>query len=354
MKNLKFLLVPFAIIGFLVGNLNPVEATAAIGLAVAAPLLKTRINTGTPHVAALTKEIWVQFIMGAIFKANAFLTFSFNADEHVLAGKVVHIPQAGAPSPVTKNRSSLPASVSKRSDTEVTYPLDEFTTDPRVVVNAETVELSYDKMESVTKDDMSGLRQTIAENIIIAWCPSSASQIIRTTGADTAAHMPSATGTRKGFITGDLKRAMKVFNKQDIPQEGRYAMVDADMYDQIIDSLTEKQEKDFSRAYDEKNGILGKLHTFNIIMRSTVAAYDNATTPAVKAYGASGATTDNAVCLCWHEDAVERAIGEIKAFDETDSPIYYGDIVSFLARAGGRIRRADEKGVLAIVQAAGA
>ncbi|NBT57479.1 hypothetical protein EBT16_01730 [bacterium] len=79
----------------------------------------------------------------------------------------------------------------------------------------------------------------------------------------------------------------------------------------------------------------------------------NAATPVVKAYADPVVATDNDAVLCWCEEVVERAVGEINAFEQIKSPVYYGDIYSFEVRMGGRIRRSDEKGIVAIVQAAG-
>ena len=47
---------------------------------------------------------------------------------------------------------------------------------------------------------------------------------------------------------------------------------------------------------------------------------------------------------------IHRAQGEVKAFESEGDPTYYGDIYSFLVRAGGRILRSDSKGVAALVQ----
>lgn len=301
--------------------------------------------------SAVQVEIWGRYIMGAIFRNNEFLNYCFKADDYVLQGKVVHIPQAGGTAGVTKNRSSLPATVTKRTDTDITYPLDEFTTDPRLIPHADTVELSYNKMDSVMTDDMSALRQTVADNILINWSP--ATNIIRTTGAAIDTHLVDTTGTRKKLIVKDLQAAQKFLNKQDIPSEGRYALLSADMHDQLITDLSESQYRDFSRALDEKKGIVGKLYGFNIMMRSRVVVYGNEGTPVVKAYGAEADADDNDAVLCWHENALERAMGEVLTFDQSNSPQYYGDLMSFLLRMGGRIRREDEKGVVAIVQGDG-
>ena len=68
--------------------------------------------------------------------------------------KTVHIPNAGTAASVTRNRSSFPATVSKRTDNDANYDIDEFTIDPITVEHSEEVEASYNKMESLLIDAM--------------------------------------------------------------------------------------------------------------------------------------------------------------------------------------------------------
>ena len=56
----------------------------------------------------------------------------------------MHVPNAGKPSGVKVNRRSLPAQIQERTDNELTYNIDELTTDPIRISNADSVELSYD------------------------------------------------------------------------------------------------------------------------------------------------------------------------------------------------------------------
>ena len=49
-------------------------------------------------------------------------------------------------------------------------------------------------------------------------------------------------------------------------------LIDAVMYDQLIDSLTGESTA-FHAAADIKNGIVGKLFSFDIMMRSKVGRY---------------------------------------------------------------------------------
>ena len=110
---------------------------------------------------AIQKEIWTNHIQENLFKDNEFLNYAFNADQYVLMGKVVHIPNSGSTATIVKNRTSLPATVIQRTDIDITYSIDEFTTDPILIPNADTVELSYDKLSNVLSEYESALRQLV-------------------------------------------------------------------------------------------------------------------------------------------------------------------------------------------------
>ena len=90
---------------------------------------------------ALTKEIWIDSIVGNLFPDNSFASRSADHSAFV-NNKTVHVPNAGAKPGVIKGRTSFPASVKSRTDNDLTYEIGEFTTDPFRVPNAETVELS--------------------------------------------------------------------------------------------------------------------------------------------------------------------------------------------------------------------
>jgi len=118
---------------------------------------------------AIQKEIWTRHIQENLFKENDFLNYAFNADQYVIQGKVVHIPNAGNAPTVVKNRSSLPATVTQRTDIDITYAIDEFTTDPILIPNADTVELSYDKLSNVLSEHESALRQLTGDWMLYNW-----------------------------------------------------------------------------------------------------------------------------------------------------------------------------------------
>jgi hypothetical protein len=316
---------------------------------------------GHGHWAGVQVEIWENHIEGNLFKDNEFILDTVDESQYALAGKVIHIPQAGAKANIQVNRSSLPATVVQRTDTDITYNMDVYTSDPILIDNAESVELSYDKRESVLMEHQESLNQTIADYLIVKWSP--ATNIIRTTGIpnnDTtqapvavAAHLTGATGSRLKFGLYDLKAIKLKLDKANVSPSDRFGLLDADMYSQLVDDIILSKYRESSLLFDANEGVIrGKIMGFKIHMRSSASIYDNSATPVVKAYGAAAAATDNAAGLFWQKNALARAKGPTKFFQQEDAPQYYGNVYSFLQRMGGRIRRTGEENIVAIVQAA--
>lgn len=296
---------------------------------------------------AIQKEIWLRDIVKNFFPDNSFAAKSVNDDAFVESGKKVHVPNAGAPSGVTKNRSNLPAAVTKRTDVDVEYTLNEFTTNPILIPHADSVELSYDKRQSVIEQDKQELMRQAQEDLLASWAPAAAACVL-TTGASKPAHLTSATGNRKAVTTDDVLSLQTKFDADNIPSEGRYLLLDATMYAELLQAMSNTDKIGFFQAADIKKGIVGQLYGFNVMKRSTVLRYAIADGK-VSAPATADAATDCAAGLAWHEGCVRRALGEVKMFDESDSPLYYGDIYSFLLRCGGAISRSDKKGVFALV-----
>jgi hypothetical protein len=84
--------------------------------------------------------------------------------------------------------------------------------------------------------------------------------------------------------------------------------------------------------------------------RSSTTIYTEATPPVPKAPGAAAAATDNQSVICWQKNAVAKALGSAKFFEQLNTPLYYGDVYSAAIRLGGRKRRTNGEGVIAVVQ----
>lgn len=302
---------------------------------------------------AIQQEIWVDRIVEPLFADNGVLSKVQRVDDsYIFGGSVVHIPQAGAGANIEKNRAVFPGVAVQRTDTDVTYPLDVFTSDPVFVTDAESLEVSYRKMDSVLKNVRPNMVQRVTNEMLHAWSGVGAGQIERTTGALVATNLaPGATGTRRSITYADIVALMTKFDDQDVPSEERYLLLDAIMYGELLKD-TEITKMSIEKLADRAKGIVAQVAGFNIMKRSTVCVFTNASPPVKKAPGAATAVTDNRSALAWQRDCLNAALGEVKVYESIDDPLYYGSILSAGLKAGGRQERADGKGVVSLVQAA--
>lgn len=293
---------------------------------------------------AVTKEIWINDIVNTVFADDTFAARSVNHSAFV-NNKTVHVPNAGAAPSVTKGRSSFPATVSTRTDVDLYYNINEFTTDPIRVPAAEQVELSYDKRASVLSQCRSALSNAACDDLLYSWADGITNKVV-TIGEKVAAHVASATGYRNAITVADILSVKTMFDKDDIPQTGRCIILDAVMYNQLLIALTDAQAVAFVAGADPLKGVVGQFMGFDFYMRSSVLR----TTSAGAVKNTTGAATDCGAGLAWQEDCVSRAIGETDMFESSKDPLYYGDVIDFLVRAGGKYIRNDKKGVAVIYQ----
>jgi hypothetical protein len=303
---------------------------------------------------ALQTEIWRQDIEENLFANNEFATMSLDQSAFA-SNKVVHVPQSGANPTVEVNRSVLPATASQRADTELTYSLNEYTTDPIVVRDLEDIQTSYNKRQSVLQAHMDSMNDRIGDQTAFDWSVSGAPHtlnIVRTSGSLLSdALAPSATGTRKALDKIDVRNLAKRFDKQNVPANDRFLLLNSDMFYQLF-SDSQLLSKDFMLGSSQEKGVITELYGFKIMKRSKVVIYDNAVDPVKKAVGAVGAIDDNLGCIAWQRSAVARAMQGIKTFGDTDVPEWYGSVFSAMAIYGSTILRSDIAGVGAIVQSA--
>ncbi|MDY0104403.1 MAG: hypothetical protein RBS07_15815 [Lentimicrobium sp.] len=313
-------------------------------------------------ISNIPREVFVNYIVEKLRKTNPHLAASFDESKFVLEGAVVHVPQAGNSPKVVKNRNEFPAVAVLRGDSSVTYALDVYSTDPTHIAWHESYEISYDKTDSVLADHVNTLIEAVGDNMLYNWLhgykkvagamvadeiPST--NIIRTSGSLVPVNVEDGQeGTRKAFSHVDLKKAQAMMNKMNVPKEGRFCVVESYMYAQLMDSLSNNMMAAFQQGVDLANGVMGKLYGFSIMERSSVIAFDADLAVKVPEEAIEG--TDHISAICWQKDCVTRAQGDIKPFENKDDATYYGDVFSALCKFGGRARREDWKGVIAIVQ----
>lgn len=363
LKNLLYnALVVFAIAALFFGPTLEVAAASLVVGATTGTILSIVPQSTSLALMAVQVQIWEKHIEEELFKDNTFLRKSFNADQYV-TGKAVHIPQSGGSGNIEKNRTVVPANVRKRNDTDVIYLMDEYTSDPIYIPNADTVELSYDKRNSALGEDRDKLIETVAEETIYNWLNSPvfesygatslpAGNILETTGAAIAATAPNATGNRKAATLTDLQRMRTFFkNKKRWIEDRMYALItpndEATMFP--ADSMVTATYMANVTEKERREGVMYKVQGWKIMTRSSVARVNDA--GAIVAPGALGTANDDEASLFWYENAVEFAMGDVKFFAKEGDPQFYGDVYSFLVRNGSRARRTGYEGIALLKQA---
>jgi hypothetical protein len=305
---------------------------------------------------ALQTEIWVNDIQENLFQQSLFVPMSTSHDGFI-ANKTVHIPQAGANPATAVNRSSLPATITQRTDVDLTYNLDQYSTDPILITDLDELQISYDKRNSVMGQHIMTLSETVGNFVANKWATSTAGRIVRTSGAASATALaPSATGTRKAVALQDIANLSARLDKDNVARTGRKLLMPVDMFWQLftISEIVRASYNGF-QVNALATGVVAQLFGFDIMIRPSVVVYD--ATPTLKAVGAAGAATDNLGCVAWHTDYVAKALGQIKVFSDSGDngagkPEYYGIILSGLVMLGAAKLRTDEKGIAVLVQEA--
>lgn len=330
------------------------------------PNLKDHRDGGLVFDVAV--EFWDTMIARNLYKTYEWLSRAKQRAGNVLNSTVVHIPQSGAAPNVKRNRSVYPIQMVKRADSDITYVIDELSSDTTVVHEAEKWELSYSKVPEVLQDHLNELIKRIAQNTLFRWGGKNtsmlnlnAANVVDTTGAAAVAYLADATGNRKKFTVADLQSAKAIIIEQTklVLNTGKRAFfMTEDAYTQLLTDTT----FDNNQQYDKvgavfKDGDLIKLLGFDIIRTDVMPRFDNSATPIAKDgldESVVNAADDNDVILAVDFDFVHLAKSDSKMFFRADDPDYQGDIMNVLARMGASRERVDQAGVVAVVQAASA
>lgn len=329
---------------------------ATLALSVCGAILLSKFisplqSSNIAHSKGLATEIWVADIQETLWDGNEFIQKSVDHTENIVHG-IVHLPQAGSAPNAEVNRSVVPATIGTRTDADLTYAMDEFTTDPVRIPNIESIQLSYSKRSSVMGQHIATLKDMIARRIAWKW---STNATIRTSGAAVATALaPGATGTRKAITVEDFAKLAAKFDNDLMPKTGRYLVMPPDMYYQLFGIQDIIRADSFGKA-TLGDGVVRELLGFKIMTRTGLPVFDASGN--LKALGAASAATDNLGVIAWSQYYVARAEGAVNIFSDSGDngngrPEYYAPIISALVMMGSTKLRNDNKGFATLVQTA--
>jgi len=283
---------------------------------------------------ALQTQIWIKDIQEKLSSANQFSQFAKNHSPYV-NNNTVHIPNAAAPSLISRNNATLPLVPAARTDVDLTYTLDKFSSAAKYIEDLEAVELSYDLRQSIFGQDMAELNDTVNDWLLYNWALTAAS----------GASLVECTAVT--FAT--MLSLAKKFDADNISRQGRKLICTPAIAEQIygIDRLENTETVNNMISID---GYIGRMAGFDIMVRDVVLESTGAT-GAYTIYAPDVATgkTGFEVALAWHPDYVAAASGTPKVFLTENDPLYQGTLISLGVRNAGKNLRTDGKGVYGII-----
>ncbi len=295
---------------------------------------------------AIQRELWAEMIAEELrAKIDPLKMFAMDLSEYA-QGTTIHVPVAGATT-ILKNNSSWPMDVSDRTDTVVDITLNTYHWSPMRVTQADKVQLSYDKMASLYNSLNGGLGERLLIESLIGMYHYTSGANVTTTGASYPAHATGATGNRRGLTSMDIRKAAALLDKQKVPIADRWLVVDSIMFWQLVDDLAYNADR-----VDVVAGlpsITTPLYGFTVVSVPQVVYLKSDGT--IRAYAATGATTDNAAALAIQKSCVGFGMSGIEIFVDEGNPLYQGDILSGWVLHGSNYLRTTKEGVIPIIQA---
>jgi len=301
---------------------------------------------------ALQKEFWSPVIEENLTKGmEAIEMIATNETGTFLNNLTVHIPSSGALAGVIRGSTSLPVAVTSRTDTEITYDLTDFKIPPTLMNWAEKFQLSYDKMISLTRDLTGNLSQDVAKYIMSQWYYDAAASLVATTGTSTTTNWlgGSATGSLKHITGADVRNAAKIMDGQKVRSDNRSLLLDYEMYWQLLADMSYNADR--VEVVGGLTSTIDLIYGFKVIQMPYVASVDTSDdikVPAAAGGGFTFASTDRPIGLAIQKDCASFALSPVEVFTNENDPTYYGSILSSTVYGGGKYRRYDGKGVVAI------
>lgn len=286
---------------------------------------------------ALNKEVWENQIRENFYPERSFLRKVVDLTAHVNADKL-HIPSAGIDPKVLINNTTYPITIVEREDEDCVITLDLFETENTLVRRPETLEYSYDKLESVIGQHRSTLQASTARKAVHAFAPSEDGKytpVISTTG--------ESYNGRKRLCANDILTLKERFDDALIPLEERYIILSP----KHVSDLLHEDLKLFKDITNLRNGepfMFAGFGFFSFPYMPTYRAFKKV------AFGENAEDGDLFASVAFYGKEGMKADGELHAYMLENDPRERGTIVGFDKRFIAMPIR--NKGIGAIVSAA--
>jgi len=292
-------------------------------------------------MAGLNKEIWLAEIMEGFYGDDSFLSEVRDMSAFVANDKI-NLAEAGANPDVLVNNTKYPVPMAERTDTALALELKQYDTKGTIVRYAESVELAYDKMQSVVYGHRKALQMQCLEEAAYNYAPTkdaAHTPVVETSG--------DKEGTLKKCSFEDLLTLKRKFDSSELPGEGRCLVINPFHEQHLM-----QEDINLYKALFTMAGARQMFAGFKIyqLSESRMPFYNNSTGVKLPA-GTAFSRTAGYSSIAFQKDEVMRADGTLKMFAELDTVGARGDLIGFQKRFLAKSIRG--KGIGAIYSKAG-
>lgn len=268
---------------------------------------------------ALNRQVWEAQIKEGFYPDASFLNFMVDMSASVNANRI-HVGSAGIDPIVLINNTTYPIPYAERADDDNEIPLDTFSTTNIRVGRPETIEYSYNQLESVIRQHRNTLLKACSTKAAHAIAPNAntaQTPVLQTTGA--------TVGTRKRLCFDDILNLKDEFDNADFPTDGRILVLHPT---HVSDLLREdlKLFKEITNLVDGKPNRFGGFHCLSFSKMPTYTIQNDGTLKKV-AFGDE--ETERYCSFAYLKDEVMKADGEIHMYSRVDDPQIRGTLIGF-------------------------
>lgn len=299
---------------------------------------------------AIQRELWVNAITENLWKGFEAMRHVGTDDSTFVESKTIHIPAAGS-TKVTRGNVTYPVTAVEREDHELSYDLTNFEIGPVRLGWADGLQLSYNKVQSVTNDFMGNMAEHMQRYICSQWYSYQASTLVSTSGATATNWLTGASAnTSLHSITGaDVRSAAEILDRDKFPMNDRFLILDYKMFWQLLGDLTYNPAR--LEIVAGLSATIDNIYGFKVIQFPYVAAIgitNGIVVPEATDGSIAWTGGNRPLGLAFHKSAVSFAFTGIKPFTNNDDSSMFGDILSASVYGGGKYRRYGKEGVVGI------
>lgn len=267
----------------------------------------------------LAKEVWVDQLTRNFYPDSSFLNYVKDFSELVDCN-AINMADIGVDPKVLVNNTTYPIKVVQRVDKPIRIELDLFETENTLVRRPESIEYSYDQLESVLMGHRNILRARTSEKAAHAYAPQEDTDftpVIETTG--------DVFGKRKRMSVADILLLKERFDDVNIPFEDRFLVLNP----KHLSDLILFDVKAFKDLTDIVDGQPKRFAGFSILQTASTPKYDFASMQKVAFGEEMNNDTESFCSFAFQREEVMKADGDVFMYANENDPKERGTIVGF-------------------------